>query len=138
LLNGSFVDKIAGNSKQLDDILFAENRAGITDLEVPDGFLYAALYDKAGEILRIASASERYDLPTGIEGRYVRITANGNSEIDWASASEIAVTGSALPHGSFSDVNPRFVGAIGNDGNIASNVNDGDPTLASACGFSLT
>ena len=128
LLNGSLADKIADNNKQLGDILFAENRAGITDLEVgPDGYLYAALYDKAGEILRIASASERYDLPTGIEGRYVRITVNGNSENDWASASEIAVTGSSLPHGSCSDVNPRFVGAIGNDGNIASNVTDRDP-----------
>ena len=52
LLNGSLAE--------LGDILFAENRAGITDLEVgPDGNLYAALYDKAGEILRIASASER-------------------------------------------------------------------------------
>jgi glucose/arabinose dehydrogenase len=127
LLNGSLVDKIADSNEQLGDILFAENRAGITDLEVgPDGYLYAALYDKAGEILRIASASEKYELPTGIEGRYVRITVNGNSENDWASASEIAVTGSSLPHGSCSDVNPRFVGAIGNDGNIASNVNDGD------------
>ena len=94
LLNGSLAEKIDNNSKQLGDILFAENRAGITDLEVgPDGYLYAALYDKAGEILRIASASERYDLPTGIEGRYVRITVNGNSENDWASASEIALTG---------------------------------------------
>lgn len=127
LLNGSLVDKIADNNEQLGDILFAENRVGITDLEVgPDGYLYAALYDKAGEILRITPASEKYELPTGIEGRYVRITVNGNSENDWASASEIAVTGSSLPHGSCSDVNPRFVGAIGNDGN-ASNVNDGDP-----------
>jgi aldose sugar dehydrogenase len=128
LLNGSLADKIADNNKQLIDILFAENRAGITDLEVgPDGNLYAAVYDKAGEILRIASALERYDLPTGLEGRYVRITVNGNSENDWASASEIAVTGSSPPHGSCSDISPRSIGAIGNDGNIASNVNDNDP-----------
>jgi hypothetical protein len=128
LLNGSLADKIADNNEQLDDILFAENRAGITDLEVgPDGYLYAAVYDKAGEILRIVSASERYDLPPGLEGRYVRITVNGNSENDWASASEIAVSGLSHPHGSCSDVNPRSVSAIGNDGNIASNVNDGDP-----------
>jgi hypothetical protein len=36
---------------------------------------------------------EKYNLPSDIEGRFVRITANGNSENNWASITEIAVFG---------------------------------------------
>jgi hypothetical protein len=41
---------------------------------------------------------QSYALPAGTEGRYVRITVNGNSEGTWASISEIAVTGSVQSH----------------------------------------
>jgi F5/8 type C domain-containing protein len=37
---------------------------------------------------------EKYTMPAGTEGRYVRITVNGNSESSWASITEIAVFGS--------------------------------------------
>ena len=37
---------------------------------------------------------EKYNMPSGTEGRYVRITVNGNTENDWASITEIAVFGS--------------------------------------------
>ena len=33
-------------------------------------------------------------MPVGTEGRYVRITVNGNNENNWASITEIAVFGS--------------------------------------------
>ena len=39
---------------------------------------------------------EKYNMPTGIESRYVRITVNGNTENNWASITEIAVYGSHL------------------------------------------
>ena len=39
-------------------------------------------------------SSEKYDMPAGTEGRYVRITVNGNTENNWASITEIAVFGS--------------------------------------------
>ena len=41
------------------------------------------------------TSSEKYDLPAGTEGRYVRINVNGNTENNWASITEIAVFGSA-------------------------------------------
>ena len=40
------------------------------------------------------TSPEKYMLPTGTEGRYVRITVNGNTENEWASINEIAVFGS--------------------------------------------
>ena len=39
-------------------------------------------------------SSEKYDMPAGTEGRYVKITVNGNTENNWASITEIAVFGS--------------------------------------------
>lgn len=45
-------------------------------------------------------SSEKYDMPAGTEGRYVRINVNGNTENNWASITEIAVFGSApIPPG---------------------------------------
>jgi hypothetical protein len=41
------------------------------------------------------TSSEKYDMPAGTEGRYVRINVNGNTENNWASITEIAVFGSA-------------------------------------------
>jgi F5/8 type C domain/Bacterial Ig domain len=43
------------------------------------------------------TSSEKYDMPAGTEGRYVRINVNGNTENNWASITEIAVFGSAAP-----------------------------------------
>ena len=37
---------------------------------------------------------ETYPIPS-VEGRYVKITVNGNTENDWASISEIVITGSS-------------------------------------------
>ncbi len=47
----------------------------------------------------LGTAAEKYALPGGTEGRYVRITVNGNSENDWASINEISVFGSATNGG---------------------------------------
>jgi hypothetical protein len=40
------------------------------------------------------TSPEKYTLPAGTEGRYVRITVNGNTQNEWASITEIAVFGS--------------------------------------------
>ena len=37
--------------------------------------------------------AEKYNLPTGIEARYVRVTVNGNTENNWASITELSVDG---------------------------------------------
>jgi F5/8 type C domain/Bacterial Ig domain len=40
-----------------------------------------------------ATGFEKYNLPSGPEGKFVRITVNGNSENSWASITEIALFG---------------------------------------------
>jgi hypothetical protein len=45
------------------------------------------------------AAPEKYSLPAGSEGRYVRIAVNGNTENDWASITEVAVFGGATGGG---------------------------------------
>jgi hypothetical protein len=40
-----------------------------------------------------ATGLEKYSLPPGTEGKFVRITVNGNSENNWASITEIALFG---------------------------------------------
>ncbi len=37
----------------------------------------------------LGTTAEKYSLPAGTEGRYVRITVNGNTENEWASINEI-------------------------------------------------
>jgi hypothetical protein len=39
------------------------------------------------------TSHEKYALPSGTEGRYVRITVNGNTQNEWASITEISVIG---------------------------------------------
>ena len=46
------------------------------------------------------TSPEKYTLPAGTEGRYVRITVNGNTQNDWASITEISSFGDAAGGGS--------------------------------------
>ena len=43
-----------------------------------------------------ATGFEKYGLPSGPEGKFVRITVNGNTENNWASISEIALFGARI------------------------------------------
>ena len=45
------------------------------------------------------TSHEKYTLPSGTEGRYVRITVNGNTENEWASITEISLFGGATSGG---------------------------------------
>jgi hypothetical protein len=50
----------------------------------------------SGKSSGTTAALEKYDMPgSGSDGRYVRITVNGNNENDWASINEIAIFGSS-------------------------------------------
>jgi hypothetical protein len=52
----------------------------------------------SGKSSGTTAALEKYDMPEAVtDGRYVRITVNGNNENDWASITEIAVFGSTSP-----------------------------------------
>jgi aldose sugar dehydrogenase len=54
LLNGSLVDKLANNDKELDKVIFAKGFGMITDLKLGyDGYLYVVVYNE-GKIYRIS------------------------------------------------------------------------------------
>ena len=55
--------------------------------------------NKLTDTSSLGTAAEKYTLPGGTEGRYVRITVNGNTENDWASINEISVFGGATSGG---------------------------------------
>ncbi|MPZ07166.1 MAG: carbohydrate-binding protein [Nitrososphaeraceae archaeon] len=57
------------------------------------------------------TSPEKYTLPAGTEGRYVRITVNGNTENNWASLTEIAVFGSSGSSGSCTKQLPTAISA---------------------------
>ena len=45
------------------------------------------------------TSPEKYTLPSGTEGRYVRITGDGNTQNEWSSITEISVFGGASSDG---------------------------------------
>ena len=51
-------------------------------------------------------------MPTGTEGKYVRITVNGNNENEWASISEISVLGDASAGGNGGGDGSDVVGSL--------------------------
>ena len=71
------------------------------------------------------TSPERYTLPTGTEGRYIRITVNGNTQNEWASITEISLLGGTSGSGGgCNQLQVSSATANGNDGNIPSNVLD--------------
>jgi hypothetical protein len=56
-----------------------------------DGSVFKKVFD--GGSKGTATSFEKYNLPSGTEGKFVRITVNGNSENNWASITEIALFG---------------------------------------------
>jgi hypothetical protein len=56
-----------------------------------DGSIFKNVIER--ESSGTASGLEKYSLPSGTEGKFVRITVNGNSENNWTSITEIALFG---------------------------------------------
>jgi hypothetical protein len=56
-----------------------------------DGYVFKNIFE--GESTGTATDFEKYSLPSGTEGKFVRITVNGNSENNWASITEITLFG---------------------------------------------
>src|ERR687892_219373 len=54
-----------------------------------DGSVFKKVFD--GGSKGTATGFEKYNLPSGTEGKFVRITVNGNTENNWASITEIAL-----------------------------------------------
>lgn len=56
-----------------------------------DGSIFKNVIER--ESSGTVSGLEKYNLPSGTEGKFVRITVNGNSENNWTSITEIALFG---------------------------------------------
>src|ERR687891_883527 len=56
-----------------------------------DGSVFKNIFE--GESNGTGTGFEKYNLPSGTEGKFVRITVNGNTENNWASITEIALFG---------------------------------------------
>jgi len=67
-------------------------RQNVFTVSVSDnGSIFKNVFE--GESSGTATGFEKYNLPSGTEGEFVRITVNGNSENNWASIAEITLFG---------------------------------------------
>ena len=60
----------------------------------------------------LVQSAEKYTLLGGTEGRYVRITVNGNTENDWASINEISVFGGDIGGGGGDGGGSNVIGTL--------------------------
>ena len=98
---GSWIQLDLGSKKSICSIDIAWYRGELRQNSFmislsDDGTIFT---DKLTATSSLGTAAEKYTLPGGTEGRYVRITVNGNTENDWASINEISVFGGATSGG---------------------------------------
>jgi hypothetical protein len=99
---GSWIQLDLGSTKSICNLDIAWY-AGNTR---QNNFVISVSYDGTTFINKLTGTSsgtttsaERYTLPSGTEGRYVRITVDGNTQNEWASITEISVLGGASSSG---------------------------------------
>ena len=63
-------------------------------------------------------SAEKYNLPTSVTARFVRLTVNGNTENNWASITKLSVDGSGNSNTIQTNVGPY----VGNSNTIQTNV----------------
>jgi hypothetical protein len=92
---GSYIQLDLGSKKSLCSVDIAWYRGDIRQ----NNFVISVSNDgttftnKFSGTSNLGTVAEKYSLPAGTEGRYVRITVNGNTENQWASVTELAVYG---------------------------------------------
>ena len=98
---GSWIQLDLGSKKSICSVDIAWYRGDLRQNNFvisvsDDGTTFAS---EPPDTSNLGTAAEKYTLPGGTEGRYVRITVNGNTETDWASINEISVFGGAIGGG---------------------------------------
>jgi hypothetical protein len=93
---GSWIQFDLGSNAKLCSVDIAWYRGDIrqnafTVSVSDDGSVFKNVFE--GESNGTATGFEKYNLPSGTEGKFVRIMVNGNSENSWASTAEIALFG---------------------------------------------
>ena len=106
---GSWIQLDLGSKKSICSVDIAWYRGDIRQnnfvISVSDDG--TTFNEKLTKTSNLGTAAEKYTLLGGTEGRYVRITVNGNTENDWASINEISVFGGDIGGGSESTKSQR-------------------------------
>ncbi len=93
---GSFIQADLGSKKTICSVDIAWYRGNLRQNNFAisvsnDGTSFTQVF--RGKSSGTTLFAEKYNLPTGIEARYVRVTVNGNTENNWASITELSVDG---------------------------------------------
>jgi hypothetical protein len=93
---GSWIQLDLGSKKSICNVDIAWYRGNLRQSNFiisvsDDGNTFTKKF--TGKSSGSTTSLEKYSLPTGTEGRYVRITVNGNTENNWASITEVATYG---------------------------------------------
>jgi len=108
---GSWVELDLGSKKSICSVDIAWYRGDVRQNNFiisvsDDGTTFTNQF--SGTSSGTTTSPEKYTIPAGTEGRYVRITVNGNTENEWASITEIAVFGGATGGGGSNVIGTLF------------------------------
>jgi glucose/arabinose dehydrogenase len=80
VLKGSLADKIANDSKELQDITFGQGFGGITDMQMsPDGYLYIlSVYEGGNNCPKEGPQKDCIPYASGIEGTIFKLVPNSD------------------------------------------------------------
>src|SRR5690242_946253 len=89
---GSFIQADLGNQKTICSVDISWYRGNLRNNNFAisvstDGTIFTQVF--RGKSSGTTLFAEKYNLPTGVEARYVRVTVNGNTENNWASITEL-------------------------------------------------
>ena len=111
---GSWIQLDLGSKKSICSVDIAWYRGDIrqNNLVISVSDDGTTFNDKLTKTSNLGTAAEKYTLLGGTEGRYVRITVNGNTENDWASINEISVFGGDIGGGGGGGGGSNVIGTL--------------------------
>ena len=111
---GSWIQLDLGSKKSICSVDIAWYRGDIrqNNLVISISDDGTTFNDKLTKTSNLGTAAEKYTLLGGTEGRYVRITVNGNTENDWASINEISVFGGDIGGGGGDGGGSNVIGTL--------------------------
>ncbi|MGB7635684.1 MAG: discoidin domain-containing protein, partial [Nitrososphaeraceae archaeon] len=111
---GSWIQLDLGSKKSICSVDIAWYRGDIrqNNLVISVSDDGTTFIDKLTKTSNLGTAAEKYTLLGGTEGRYVRITVNGNTENDWASINEISVFGGDIGGGGGDGGDSNVIGTL--------------------------
>jgi F5/8 type C domain-containing protein/Big-like domain-containing protein len=121
---GSFIQADLGSKKTICSVDIAWYRGNLRQNNFvisvsTDGTSFTQVF--RGKSSGTTLFAEKYNLPTGIEARYVRVTVNGNTENNWASITELSVDGfTTVPKNNLPTANNLKIQTTSNNNTVIS------------------